>query len=903
MSKIRVGIFFGGRSREREVSFAGGRTVYDNLDKTLFEAVPVFVDSFNQFIVLDWNFIYKGTIRDFYPPVAFLPELPEKMQVYADSLDLTDTQKIEMASSVGKIIQAQDFKQYFDFAFLALHGSYGEDGSLQGLLEWFDIPYSGSGVFGTALGINKRLQKQLAPNDSKDFNMLKCQSVLEQDWFENGFDRKNLFETIKKSVGFPIVVKSANQGSSIGVSFVKEDSFEDFEQKVNRSFFCELISSSKWNANSEEERMNFVRNLIDIRSGLGLPVLLNKELVFDPQVLIAKISEYTRNADFVTLRAFEHEIEVLFEPFIQGREFSCIVVRTDEGKALALPPTEIVKKQDFFDYRSKYLPGLSRKVTPMQVSGDVLDSIRKSCQSLMDYFDFRVYARIDGFLSSDNKIFLNDPNTTSGMMPSSFFFHQAAEIGLSPSEFITYIIRTSLAERIRTRGVTYVAETLLEKLDVKIESQKDLVGKRERVAVILGGNSFERHISVESGRNVFEKINSSGKYDVVPVFLDYTDAKMRFFKLPISILLKDNADDIRDKVKHFKENETLKKICEEFGEITHKYVKGEIRFTPEEIDLEYFPQLFDGVFMALHGRPGEDGTLQKELDRLGIYYNGSGHESSSVTIDKYVTLQKLKEAGFPVTSQRMIYKQEWKDSSQSILEFVKQTLGFPLILKPHDDGCSAAVMKIKTPEAFSHFANLIFRNSDAECLDARAFLGVKVEEEFPIKESFLAESFIDRAGAKHFLEVTGGMLTSFSETGVQYLVFEPSEALAEGEILSLEEKFLAGQGQNLTPARYSSNKDEQEEISRQVREQLLKAAKVLNIEGYCRIDAFVRIYDGPRAEVVVIEANSLPGMTPATCIYHQAALENLKPFEFIESILKFGKARTALKKQDKSASK
>ncbi|HIF15606.1 MAG TPA: hypothetical protein EYQ86_09985, partial [Bacteroidetes bacterium] len=61
---MRIGIFFGGPSREREISFAGGRTIYDNLNKELFEAVPIFVDSNRQFILLDWEFVYKGTIRD-----------------------------------------------------------------------------------------------------------------------------------------------------------------------------------------------------------------------------------------------------------------------------------------------------------------------------------------------------------------------------------------------------------------------------------------------------------------------------------------------------------------------------------------------------------------------------------------------------------------------------------------------------------------------------------------------------------------------------------------------------------------------------------------------------------------------------------------------------------------------
>ncbi|MGL5889882.1 MAG: D-alanine--D-alanine ligase family protein, partial [Bacteroidia bacterium] len=74
--KLRIGIFFGGTSREREISFAGGRTVYDNLDKALFEPVPLFVDSFGQFVLLDWQYVYKGSVRDFYPPVDLIPESP-----------------------------------------------------------------------------------------------------------------------------------------------------------------------------------------------------------------------------------------------------------------------------------------------------------------------------------------------------------------------------------------------------------------------------------------------------------------------------------------------------------------------------------------------------------------------------------------------------------------------------------------------------------------------------------------------------------------------------------------------------------------------------------------------------------------------------------------------------------
>src|SRR6478735_8215962 len=159
---MKIGIFFGGQSREREISFAGGRTVYDNLNKNLFEAVPVFVDSTGNFILLNWQYIYKGTIRDFYPPHRYTPPSPNGFQVYMESLNqLSPSEQAKIISSVGTRIEPRGFHKYFDFAFLALHGPYGEDGNIQGILEWYNIPYSGSGILPSAIGISKSVQKAL----------------------------------------------------------------------------------------------------------------------------------------------------------------------------------------------------------------------------------------------------------------------------------------------------------------------------------------------------------------------------------------------------------------------------------------------------------------------------------------------------------------------------------------------------------------------------------------------------------------------------------------------------------------------------------------------------------------------------------------------------------------------
>jgi D-alanine-D-alanine ligase len=224
-----------------------------------------------------------------------------------------------------------------------------------------------------------------------------------------------------------------------------------------------------------------------------------------------------------------------------------------------------------------------------------------------------------------------------------------------------------------------------------------------------------------------------------------------------------------------------------------------------------------------------------------------------------------------------------------VLKTIKSKINFPFIAKPVDDGCSSAVRKIKTAEEFDAFAKLIFRKQEELDLDAAKLLHIKEKEEFPQKRVILVEELISRKDARHFIEITGGMLTKYDDKGnVVYEVFEASEALSEGEVLSLEEKFLAGQGQNITPARYSKDQHERQQISDQVKQILGAAAKLLNINGYTRIDAFVRVYDAKKIEVVFIEVNSLPGMTPATCIFHQSAINGYNPYSFIDKILDFG---------------
>lgn len=888
---IKAGIFFGGVSREREVSFAGGRTVYDNLDKSLFEAIPLFVDPWGNICELDWQYIYKGSIRDFYPPLDALRSSKHGFQIYAESLgNLHAKDQKALLSKIGKPLSIEELKDKIDIAFLALHGTKAEDGTIQGLLEWAGIPYTGSGILPSAIGINKSVQKVLQKHAG--FAVPGFFVIQREEWMHHPANRKKIYDAAIRETGMPCVVKSANQGSSIGVSVLEKKNFHAFEQAVNNSFFVIHLDATTWQNFSEEHKTQWIRTTADIREGLGMPVLAGEKTIHHPDDLYKYLEKHFQTHPSVSISAVQQEHEVLIESFISGKEFSCIVIENEDGLPLALPPTQIVKNKEVFDYRSKYLPGLSRKITPIEIDSEKIRDIRNQCAELFKLFRCGVYARIDGFITDEGNIYLNDPNTTSGMMPSSFFFHQAAEIGLNPSRFLTYIIRTSLKRRSSEWADNAKCNRLLKLLDHYIQSEKANEREKIRVAVILGGYSSERHISVESGRNIYEKLASSTKYQPFPVFLTGNATKFDLYQIPVNIMLKDNADDIREKVLNYKPHPILEEIKKDFHKITAQYSGTAETDKPVKIKTEDLYKHADRVFIALHGRPGEDGEIQKFLIQQQLPFNGSGIESSAVTINKFETNNILREHGFPVADSMMVHQNDWETGPEVALKLIQTRIGFPLIAKPADDGCSSAVKKINNKEELFLYAKGVFRKSDELPDEVIKGLHLMPKEEFPRKKSFLLEKLIQKDAQKHFLEITGGLLTQYDKNGeVKYEIFEPSETLAEGAILSLEEKFLAGEGQNITPARYDRKAKAQKEISKLVRQELKKAAKLLKVEGYARIDAFVKIYNEKDIEVNIIEVNSLPGMTPATCIFHQCALNGYKPYEFIDRILEFGYER------------
>ena len=153
-----------------------------------------------------------------------------------------------------------------------------------------------------------------------------------------------------------------------------------------------------------------------------------------------------RNADMLEegmADAFKLDKEVLVEEYLTGIEFSCIVLER-EGKADVLGVTEIHPQSDFYSYDDKYMPGRCSKFTPPKnIPAEVIDRIKANVVRAFETLGFRSYGRIDGFVLEDGRVLITDPNSSSGMAPSSFFFEQAAEAGMLPSMILSELIEIS----------------------------------------------------------------------------------------------------------------------------------------------------------------------------------------------------------------------------------------------------------------------------------------------------------------------------------------------------------------------------------------------------------------------------------------------------------------------------
>lgn len=201
--KIRVGVIFGGRSGEHEVSLMSARSVMDALDKDKYEVIPLGITRQGRWV----------TTGDAWQKLqAMLHETGNDQRDAANEAQSKDLPTRELVPGIGR-----GGIPYVDVIFPVLHGPYGEDGTLQGLLELADIPYVGSGVLGSALGMDKAAMKAIFR--AEGLPIADYVLVMRWEWEEQ---RSEVIRRIEQCIGYPCFVKPANLGSSVGVSKVRE---------------------------------------------------------------------------------------------------------------------------------------------------------------------------------------------------------------------------------------------------------------------------------------------------------------------------------------------------------------------------------------------------------------------------------------------------------------------------------------------------------------------------------------------------------------------------------------------------------------------------------------------------------------------------------------------------------
>ncbi len=526
---MKVGIFFGGPSREREISFAGGKTAFEHLDKKLFTPVPVFVDSFGRFIKVKPELLYQKEIRDFYPAPS---RQPGGYRLYAESFPELATATIP--AEVGEELLPQNFTEHFDFAFLAMHGPDCEDGAIQGLLEWYRIPYSGPGLMGSAVGIDKILQNEMI---SLANGQQKPSVVLNHKEWQTG-DRAATYERMKEAVGLPIVAKAPHQGSSIGVAIVLQDDFTAFKDAIDQCFFQQEVEAQYWGALGADGKEAWAQRLANFNEGIGFPVVLNGRFFYNPHELIEKLdAAFAGGNQTLTISSANAEDRVLLETYVRGQEFSCGCLQLDDGTAFALPPTEVIKvgEEGVFDFNAKYKPGATRKRIPVDTDFETNQRIRADIAQVFSRLGIEVCARIDGFLTPDGEILLHDPNTIPGMSPTSLIFKQMAEIGLNVTQSLTYFIRQSLRARIRTGKGTWKLRTQLESLDAAIRQNLSIELPVKFITIAATDEAYE------AAQREYGAICAAGEYRPLPILLVQDE---EYYYLPPPLMFKQYVEEV-----------------------------------------------------------------------------------------------------------------------------------------------------------------------------------------------------------------------------------------------------------------------------------------------------------------------------------------------------------------------
>jgi D-alanine-D-alanine ligase len=380
--KVRVAVVFGGRSAEHPVSCASAAHMLPAIDPDRYEVVPIGIARDGRWVLVSGDPGQLAIGRD--------GELP--------SVEAVATPGTEIAARPGPgggaltALSPGDVPRDLgevDVVLPLLHGAYGEDGTIQGLLEMTGARYAGAGVFASAAGMDKEYMKLIFA--ARGLPVGPYVVVRDRDWAgaetarrgpelagaaAGPGERKRLLDDIGE-LGWPVFVKPARGGSSVGTS--KAASPAELERAIET--------------------------------------------------------------------AREYDSKVLVEAAIEGMEIECAVLEgADGGPAEASLPGQVLVggDADFYDFRAKYLADETGMVIPAPILDAAVTEIRRLACAAFDAISCEGLARVDFFYTPDGRILVNEINTMPGMTPASGFPKMWAATGIPLPQLMDRIIQTAL---------------------------------------------------------------------------------------------------------------------------------------------------------------------------------------------------------------------------------------------------------------------------------------------------------------------------------------------------------------------------------------------------------------------------------------------------------------------------
>jgi D-alanine-D-alanine ligase len=380
--KLRVGILFGGRSGEHEVSLLSAASVLGAIDRDKFDVTPIGITKEGRWLAAaDARGLLNG---DAGPAGRRLragdPEATLGARLLSEGIPTLMAPEPASQGQTGKAI---------DVVFPVLHGTFGEDGTIQGLFELAGIAYVGSGVLGSAAGMDKDVMKRLFAEAG--LPIVKDVTLLRADWEKTP---RKVISLVEKALKYPVFVKPANLGSSVGISKVHD------------------------------------------RSELGPALTLAAK--YDRKLIVEQgVGGKTRRGGGAA----------------RAREFEVAVLGNDEPKASVVG--EIIPGKEFYDYEAKYLSEGSVPVIPAKISRSESRRIREMAVTAFKACDLSGLARVDFLMEPEGKkrIYLNEVNTMPGFTQISMYPKLWEATGLSYKDLITRLIELALerhAEKART---------------------------------------------------------------------------------------------------------------------------------------------------------------------------------------------------------------------------------------------------------------------------------------------------------------------------------------------------------------------------------------------------------------------------------------------------------------------